>query len=95
MSNTLLPMNAHTLVVAEKPSVGQTIAAVIGATEKKDGFLLGNGWIVTWCVGHLVELAMPQDYDEPLLYHQEEKRHQGTGVNPAGKKAGRSDRAVF
>ncbi len=64
MSNTLLPMNAHTLVVAEKPSVGQTIAAVIGATEKKDGYLLGNGWIVTWCVGHLVELAMPQDYDE-------------------------------
>ena len=64
MSNILLPMNAHTLVVAEKPSVGQTIAAVIGAKEKKDGFLLGNGWIVTWCVGHLVELAMPQDYDE-------------------------------
>ena len=56
-------MSTHALVVAEKPSVGQTIAAVIGATVKKDGFLLGNGWIVSWCVGHLVEPAMPQDYD--------------------------------
>ena len=64
MNNIPLPMSARTLVVAEKPSVGQTIAAVIGATEKKDGFLLGNGWIVSWCVGHLVEPAMPQDYDE-------------------------------
>ena len=64
MSNILFPMNAHRLIVAEKPSVAQSIAAVIGANEKKDGFLLGNGWIVSWCIGHLVELAMPQDYDE-------------------------------
>ena len=64
MSNILFPMNAHRLIVAEKPSVAQSIAAVIGANEKKDSFLLGNGWIVSWCIGHLVELAMPQDYDE-------------------------------
>ena len=42
------------LVIAEKPSVAQTIAAVLGAKEKKDGFLTGSGYIVSWCVGHLV-----------------------------------------
>ena len=45
------------LVIAEKPSVAQTIAAVLGAKEKKDGFLTGSGYIVSWCVGHLVGLA--------------------------------------
>ncbi len=42
------------LVIAEKPSVAQTIAAVLGVKEKKDGFLTGSGYIVSWCVGHLV-----------------------------------------
>ena len=51
------------LVIAEKPSVAQTIAKVIGATEKKDGYLEGNGYVVSWCVGHLVELATPEQYD--------------------------------
>ena len=51
------------LVVAEKPSVGRTIADVLGATDKKDGYLEGSGYIVTWCVGHLVELAFPSAYD--------------------------------
>ena len=45
------------LVIAEKPSVAQTIAAVLGAKEKKDGFLTGSGYIVSWCVGHLVGLT--------------------------------------
>ena len=45
------------LVIAEKPSVAQTIAAVLGAKEKKDGFLTGSGYIVSWCVGHLVGLS--------------------------------------
>ena len=45
------------LVVAEKPSVAQSLAAVLGAKEKKDGYLEGSGWLVSWCVGHLVELA--------------------------------------
>ena len=44
------------LVIAEKPSVAQTIAAVLGAKEKKDGFLTGSGYIVSWCVGHLRKL---------------------------------------
>jgi len=52
------------LVIAEKPSVAQSIAKVIGATEKKDGYLQGEGILVSWCVGHLIELAEPQDYDE-------------------------------
>lgn len=50
------------LVITEKPSVAQAVARVIGANEKKDGFLEGNGYIVSWCIGHLVELAQPDAY---------------------------------
>lgn len=49
-------------VIAEKPSVAREIAALLGATEKKDGFLTGNGYQVTWAFGQLVGLAMPEDY---------------------------------
>ena len=52
------------LVITEKPSVAAAIAKVIGAKERKDGYFQGNGYLVSWCVGHLVELAMPQEYDE-------------------------------
>lgn len=52
------------LVIAEKPSVAQSIAAVIGATSKKDGYMEGSGYLVSWCVGHLVELAPANAYDE-------------------------------
>ena len=52
------------LVLAEKPSVAQSIAKVLGATNRQDGYLEGNGYIVSWCVGHLVELAQPESYDE-------------------------------
>lgn len=51
------------LVIAEKPSVAQGIAAVIGAKEKKDGYLEGNGYLVSWCVGHLAGLASAEVYD--------------------------------
>ena len=54
----------YKLVIAEKPSVAQSIAKVIGATERKDGYLEGGGYIVSWCVGHLVELSAPEAYDE-------------------------------
>ncbi|MBO5031237.1 MAG: DNA topoisomerase [Lachnospiraceae bacterium] len=50
------------LVIAEKPGVAQAIAGVIGAGDKKDGYMEGNGYIVSWCVGHLVELAQPDAY---------------------------------
>ena len=46
------------LVIAEKPSVAQSLATVIGATARKDGYLEGNGWRVSWCVGHLAVLRM-------------------------------------
>lgn len=50
------------VVIAEKPSVAREIAMLLGATEKKDGYLMGNGYQVTWAFGHLVTLAMPEDY---------------------------------
>ena len=52
------------LVIAEKPSVARSIAEVIGASEISDGYMEGNGYIVSWCVGHLVELAQPESYGE-------------------------------
>jgi DNA topoisomerase-3 len=52
------------VVIAEKPSVAKSIAAVIGADKSADGYISGNGYYVTWCYGHLVELVMPEAYDE-------------------------------
>ena len=54
---------SYYLVVAEKPSVGAAYAKVLGATSRQDGYLEGNGYLVSWCVGHLVELAPPNVYD--------------------------------
>ena len=51
------------LVVAEKPSVAMSYAKVLGATSRQDGYLEGNGYLVSWCIGHLVELAPPNVYD--------------------------------
>ena len=50
------------VIIAEKPSVAREIAAIVGATNRKDGFIEGNGYAVTWAFGHLVGLAMPQQY---------------------------------
>ena len=52
------------LVIAEKPSVALSIAKVIGAKNKKDGYYEGNGYRVSWCVGHLIEMSYPEKYDE-------------------------------
>lgn len=52
------------LVIAEKPSVAQLIAKVLGSTNRKDGYLEGNGYICSWCVGHLVTLAEPDEYSD-------------------------------
>lgn len=49
-------------IIAEKPSVAREIAAIVGATEKKDGYLSGNNYKVTWALGHLIQLAMPEGY---------------------------------
>jgi len=51
------------LIITEKPSVARVIAAVLGAAEHRDGYLQGKGFWVSWCVGHLVELALPEAYD--------------------------------
>lgn len=50
------------VIIAEKPSVARDIAAIVGADNRKDGYLEGNGYCVTWAFGHLIGLAMPQDY---------------------------------
>lgn len=52
------------LVVCEKPSVAASIAAVLDAKKREDGFLMGNGYLVSWCFGHLAELADADAYDE-------------------------------
>ena len=52
------------LVISEKPSVAQSIAAVIGAKQRSDGYLQGGGYLVSWCLGHLAELAAADAYDE-------------------------------
>ena len=52
------------LVIAEKPSVGVALAKVLGAYQRQDGYMEGNGYLVSWCVGHLVGLAQPDSYDE-------------------------------
>ncbi|WP_333597007.1 DNA topoisomerase 3 [Chryseobacterium flavum] len=49
-------------IIAEKPSVAREIARLVGASDKKDGYLTGNGYFVTWAFGHLIGLGMPEDY---------------------------------
>ena len=60
-------MVSHILVIAEKPSVARSIAGVIDANKKQDGYFEGNGYLVSWCIGHLVSLADAGAYD-CLLY---------------------------
>ena len=55
---------SYQLVIAEKPSVARSIAGVIGADKKQDGYMEGNGYLVSWCIGHLVSLADAGTYDE-------------------------------
>ncbi|MBF0648971.1 DNA topoisomerase III [Dysgonomonas sp. GY75] len=50
------------VIIAEKPSVARDIAAIVGATTRKDGYLEGNNYAVTWAFGHLIGLAMPEEY---------------------------------
>ena len=64
-----VPVTGNGLILSEhesnhsrKPSVGMDIARVVGATEKKDGYCIGNGYMVTWALGHLVSLALPGTY---------------------------------
>lgn len=52
------------LIITEKPSVAKDIANVLGINKRENGYMTGNGYIVTWCVGHLIQLAMPEEYDQ-------------------------------
>ena len=54
----------QTLVIAEKPSVATLLVKVIGAVNKKEGYYVGNGYKVSWCIGHLVKMANPESYDK-------------------------------
>ena len=63
MTGNMPENRGFTLVIAEKPSVAKTIANVIGAYRKHDGYLEGSGYAVSWCYGHLVEYALPDAYD--------------------------------
>lgn len=60
------------LVIAEKPSVAQSIAGVLGASQRNDGYLEGNGYLVSWCIGHLVELAQPTAYGNYEKWRKED-----------------------
>ena len=51
------------LVIAEKPSVGQALGKILGASQRRDGYLEGPDVLVSWCIGHLVELAPADRYD--------------------------------
>ena len=53
----------YRLVIAEKPSVAQSLASVLGADQRRAGYLEGSGWLVSWCLGHLAELADAAAYD--------------------------------
>ena len=55
------------LVIAEKPSVARDIARVLKCSQKGDGFIGGEKYIVSWAVGHLVTLCEPEDYDKSFL----------------------------
>ena len=57
------------LIITEKPSVARAIAEVVGATERQNGYLQGKGFLVSWCVGHLVELALP-DHPREMAVHR-------------------------
>lgn len=80
------------LVIAEKPSVARSIANVIGAYKREDGYLEGSGYIVSWCVGHLIELVQPQAYDERLKEWRMEDLPAGELVIPGFR---RYEEAVF
>lgn len=70
------------VIIAEKPSVARDIAAIVGADNRKDGYLEGNGYAITWAFGHLIGLAMPPDYgitgfqaeNLPIYWKRNQKR---------------------
>jgi len=74
----LNPTTPHNLVIAEKPSVAKAIADVLGAKTRRNGSYEGNGYVISWCVGHLLGLAEPQVYDEKFA----KWRHEDLPITP-------------
>lgn len=64
--NSTFPKTQKKIIIAEKPSVGKTYANILGVTQMKDGYMESDAWIVTWSVGHLIELSYPEAYDPAL-----------------------------
>ena len=54
----------YRLIITEKPSVAKTLSAILGATQRMDGYFEGNGWLISWCYDHLVEMASADAYGE-------------------------------
>ena len=54
------------IIVTEKPSVARTFAQVLGVTNKENGYMENDKWIITWCLGHLVSLVQPEEIDDRM-----------------------------
>ena len=76
---------SYQLVIAEKPSVARSIAGVIGADKKQDGYMEGNGYLVSWCIGHLVSLADAGTYDGTVLLADTGGKYVNYRVEQRGK----------
>lgn len=63
---------SYRLVVTEKPSVSMSVAAALGVKNRKDGYMEGDGWLISWCVGHLAELSDAAAYDPKYAKWQRE-----------------------
>ena len=61
------------LIITEKPSVAKTLVETIGTGCRRNGYFEGNGCLVSWCLGHLVELAMPGEYNPKYARRQKEQ----------------------
>ena len=80
-------MVSHILVIAEKPSVARSIAGVIDANKKQDGYFEGNGYLVSWCIGHLVSLADAGAYDESFKKWRYDDLPNGSTSFPPRRKS--------
>ena len=69
------------LVLAEKPSVGMSLSKVLGANKRGDGYMEGNGYFISWCIGHLVELSEPEEYDIRYCRMRKRASDSGSGQN--------------
>ena len=70
------------LVLAEKPSVAMSLSKVIGANQCGDGYMEGNDYLGSWCVGHLLELSQPEVYDKEPDAEKPHVRNSVRGVRP-------------